>query len=223
MHRSIRLASLGLAAFGCIAVFPLIVAVLHVVQAGHDHALSEAVSVLALGRAGWLMTVAFCSLGTGTLLLAAILRRIAVRPRVGPALIAISGLLSFVSAFVHADGSGPTTTHGRIHQFVGIATFILMIAGMFSLVRAFRRDPAWRSVAMPTFVWALAGVAGFFLIPISGNAYFGVAQRIFLAVLLSWALTLSLRAIRLPATEAELTLSAAQQQGLAPQPGAAAH
>jgi peptidoglycan/LPS O-acetylase OafA/YrhL len=152
--------------------------------------------VLALGQAGWLMTIAFCSLGTGTLLLARTLRDLHPRPRIAPALIAISGLLSYGSAFVHADGSGPTTTHGQIHQGLGIATFILMISGMFALSRAFRRDPAWRSFARPTLIWAVAAVAAFFLIPLSGSAYFGVAQKIFLAVILSWALTTSLRAGR---------------------------
>jgi hypothetical protein len=213
MNRSKRSLSLPLAAFGCIAVFPLIVAMLHIVQAGHDHPLADAVSVLALGRAGWLMAIAFCSLGTGTLLLATTLRRIPAHPRIGTTLIAVSGLLSFVSAFVHADGAGPTTTHGRIHQLVGIATFILMIAGMFSLVRPLRRDRAWHSFATPTLVWAVAGVAGFFLIPISGNAYFGVAQRIFLGILLSWALTISLRATRLADT-AHAAPQATNQNGL---------
>jgi small-conductance mechanosensitive channel len=188
--------SLAHGALAGIAAFPLIVVVLHLVQAGSYHPLSQAVSELALGRAGWLMAVAFCSLGTGTLLLAATLRRLTPRPRVAPWLIAVAGLLSYVSAFVHADGSGPATTHGKIHQIVGVVTFILMIAGMFSLARAFRHDPAWRSAAKPTLIWALAAAGGFFLIPISGSAYFGLAQRIFLAVILSWALMISLRAAR---------------------------
>jgi Protein of unknown function (DUF998) len=189
-------ASLPLAAFAATAVFPLIVVVLHFVQRGHYHPLSQAVSELALGRAGWLMAIAFCSIGTGSLLIALALRRIAAQPRVGPALLALSGLLSFVSAFVHADGSGPTTTHGRIHQFAGVATFLLIIAAMFSLIRAFRRDPAWQQIATPTLVWALTAVVGFFLIPISGNAYFGVAQRVLLATFISWQLTVSLYAHR---------------------------
>ena len=67
------------AAFACIAAFPLIVIVLHLVQAPDYHPLSQAVSELALGRGGWLMTVAFCSLGTGTLLLATILRFVLLR------------------------------------------------------------------------------------------------------------------------------------------------
>jgi hypothetical protein len=187
--------NLARTAVGAIAVFPLIVALLHVVQGHAYHPLSEAVSELALGRGGWLMTIAFCSLGTGTLFLAAMLRRLDAAPRVGPALIAASGLLSYVSAFVHADGPHGSTTHGQIHQAVGIVTFILMIAGMFALVRPFRGDTRFRPLATPTLIWAFAAIGGFFIIPLSGNAYFGAAQRIFLAIILSWALTVSLRGV----------------------------
>jgi hypothetical protein len=44
----------------------LLVLVLHGVQADRYHPLSQAVSELALGQDGWLMAIAFCSLGTGT-------------------------------------------------------------------------------------------------------------------------------------------------------------
>jgi hypothetical protein len=217
--------SLPLAAFATTAVFPLVVVVLHFVQSGHYHPLSQAVSELALGRAGWLMAIAFCSVGTGSLLIALVLRRIATHPRVGPLLLAISGLLSFVSAFVHADGSGPTTTHGQIHQFVGIATFILIIAAMFSLVRAFRRDPVCRPIATPTLAWALTAVASFFLVPISGNAYFGVAQRIMLATFISWQLTISIythrtghrRQVRTERDDSTQPATSSEERGLAPQ------
>jgi hypothetical protein len=223
--------SLPLAAFASTAVFPLIVVALHVVQAGHYHPLSQAVSELALGRAGWLMAIAFCSIGTGSLLIAVVLRRIGTHPRVAPTLLAISGLLSFVSAFVHADGSGPTTTHGQIHKLVGIATFILITTAMFSLIRAFRRDTVWQQLATPTLVWALTAVAAFFLIPISGNAYFGVAQRIMLATFISWQLTISLYAHR---TEQRRQTSRerrnatepgapGKERDLAPQPGITAN
>jgi small-conductance mechanosensitive channel len=183
----------------------LIVFVLHIVQAGDYHPLSQAVSELALGRGGWLMAVAFCSLGTGTLLLALALRHLVPAARIAPWLIGISGFLSYGSAFVHADGTGPSTTHGQIHQGLGIATFILMISGMFSLVRAFRRDPDWRPLATPTLVWAVAAVATFFLIPLSGSNYFGLAQRIFLSVILSWAVTIAFRASRLSRGEIDQT------------------
>jgi hypothetical protein len=196
MHRLTSTQSLARAAFTGIALFPLVVVILHLVQAGSYHPISQAVSELALGRGGWLMAVAFCSLGTGTLLLALTLRRLEPQPRVASALILASGLLSYVSAFVHADGSGPTTTHGQIHQLVGVVTFILMISGMFALVRNFRRNPEWQPLAAPTRVWAIVAVVAFVLIPVSGSDHFGLAQRVFLALILSWALTVSAHAAR---------------------------
>ncbi|MDP9223698.1 MAG: DUF998 domain-containing protein [Actinomycetota bacterium] len=223
-------ASLPLAAFATTAAFPFLIVVLHFVQLGHYHPLRQAVSELALGRAGWLMAIAFCSSGIGSLLIAIVLRRIATQPRVAPTLLATTGLLSFVSAFVHADGSGPTTTHGQIHQFVGIATFLLIIAAMFTLVRPFRRDPVWRSVATPTLAWAIAAVACIFLVPISGAAYFGVAQRILLATLLSWLLTVSLHAHRTrhsrqtsPVLGMATQLAADEHRNLAPHPASSAN
>jgi hypothetical protein len=51
-------------------------------------------------------------------------------------------------------------------------------------------------MATPTLVWAVTAVATFFLIPLSGSAYFGLAQRIFLTVILTWALTTTLFAGR---------------------------
>jgi small-conductance mechanosensitive channel len=193
--------TLARAAVALISAFPLLVLVLHGVQAGRYHPLSQAVSELALGRDGWLMAIAFCSLGTGTLFLAAMLRRLDAPPRVAPWLIGVSGVLSYVSAFVHADGPHSTTTNGQIHQAVGIVTFVLMITGMFALIRPFRRDRRFRRLAAPTLVWGFAAVGGFFLIPLSGAAYFGVAQRIFLTIILSWALTVSARGIEAPARE----------------------
>jgi hypothetical protein len=200
--------NLARAATGLIAVFPVLVVCLHAVQGAAYHPLSQAVSELALGRGGWLMAIAFCALGTGTLFLAAMLRRLDSKPRVAPMLIGVSGLLSYVSAFVHADGPHGTTTHGQIHQAVGIATFILMIAAMFALVRPFRRDPRFDALATPTLLWALAAVGGFVLIPLSGAAYFGVAQRVFLGIILSWAITVTIRGAEWAAAPAELTAAA---------------
>jgi hypothetical protein len=196
--------TLALISFAALAVFPLIVIALHFVQRGHYHPLSQAVSELALGRDGWLMAIAFCSSGLGTLLLALVLRRSSARPRVAPVLLALSGLLSFVSAFVHADASSANTssTHGRIHVLVGVATFLLIIAAMFSAVRAFRRDTSWRPLATPTRLWAIVSIPLFLLIPLAGSADFGLAQRLFIGVLFAWPLTVSLFAYRVERPEA---------------------
>ena len=67
--------NLARTAIALIAAFPLLVLVLHGVQAGRYHPLSQAVSELALGRDGWLMAIAFCSLGTGTQALSGTINR----------------------------------------------------------------------------------------------------------------------------------------------------
>jgi uncharacterized protein DUF998 len=212
-----KIPSLALLTFAFLALFPLIVIALHLVQRGQYHPLSQAVSELALGRAGWLMAIAFCSSGIGTLLLALVLRRSSARPSVAPVLLSLAGVLSFVSAFVHADPSAATTTspHGRIHVLVGVATFLLIVAAMFSSVRAFRRSAEWLPLAMPTRVWAIVSVPLFLLIPLAGDAHFGLAQRAFLSVLFAWPLTVSLFAHRIERGEAHGLLPAVNRQAAA--------
>jgi hypothetical membrane protein len=190
-----------------LATFPVIVVALHLVQRGHYHPLSEAVSELALGRGGWLMFVAFTASGIGTLCAAAVLRRTLARSRAVAALLAVSALGSFVSAVFHADGeTGGTTTHGRIHQTAGIGTFVAVMLVMLVCNARFRRDPCWRPMAWPTLAWTVAAVGSFFLIPAVGGPYFGVAQRIFIATWFTWLFAVIAYArVRLaPATGREL-------------------
>jgi Protein of unknown function (DUF998) len=193
-------------AIALITVFAVVVVILHFVQGGHYHPMSEAVSELALGRDGWLMTIAFCCLGTGTILTAVALRRsLLSRPRVAPAMLALSGMLSYVSAFAHADPSSSniSTTHGAVHQLAGVATFLLIIGCMFSLVRTLRRDRTWRAMAIPTLIWGIAALAAFAATAASSDAYFGLDQRLFLGLALSWILTIAARAYRLPSRHGE--------------------
>src|SRR5579862_276207 len=95
--------SLANAALAGLTAFPVIVVALHAVQRGHYHPLSDAVSELALGRAGWLMWIAFCGAGTGLICLGILHRRLVERSRTAPVLLATAGLLACVSAVFHAD------------------------------------------------------------------------------------------------------------------------
>jgi hypothetical protein len=196
--------SLAARALAGMATFPVIVVVLHVIQRGHYHPLTQAVSELALGRDGWLMAIAFCAAGTGTLCLAILLRRTVASAVVAPALLAISALPTFVSAAFHADGDAKTTLHGQIHQTAGIVSFVLVIVAMFVARRGFRRNPGWHRLARPTLVWGCCAVVAFFLFPVFGNAYFGVAQRILIGTCFSWLIAVAAYA-RLSAVSAEDT------------------
>lgn len=197
-RRPLSTRSLAAGSFAGLAAFPLTVVALNLIQHGRYHPIRQAMSELALGRDGWLMTIAFCAMGIGTVMLALLLHRTA-GALVAPLLLTAAGLLDFVSASFHTDpGNATTTMHGRIHNTAGIATFALFVVAIFAATRSFRRHPAWRPFAPPTLAWAICAVATFFLIPALGNADFGLAQRIFVATWLSWALAAAAYTRRLP-------------------------
>ena len=144
-------------------------------------------SELALGRAGGLMMIAFCSLGAGTIMVAMVLRRELLKALVAPGCLLLAGLLDVVSAFFHTNGENQrSTTSSNIHLAAGISTFVLVTVAMFAAVPPLRRTPAWRRFALPTLLWASAAFGAFFLVPVLGDAQFGLAQRIFVVVWLSW-------------------------------------
>jgi hypothetical membrane protein len=179
-----RIAAAGTAAT---LVYPVLVIVLQYVQRQQYHPAREAISVLALGRDGWLMTVAFCSLALGSGVLAWLMHRI-TQSRIGAALLGISALLTALSAFVHADPESAKTTslHGTVHQFAGILTFLVIIVAMFVLAPKMRAQSEWRRLGTVTRVFAAAGIPAFLLVPVLGNEHMGVAQRVLIGLLLAW-------------------------------------
>jgi hypothetical protein len=178
-----------------IAVFPVIIVVLNLVQLHSYHPIRDAVSLLALGNAGVLLDAAFFLLGLGIWMLARVLATSVNKAVVGPVLMTVAGLAAITSGIFHTNADGaPSTTMSNIHMFAGITVFLSMIATMFVFAWRFRRDPAWRRSALPTLVWAIAGAATFLLIPVVGDARFGIAQRLHIAVWLSWLLFAGLRA-----------------------------
>lgn len=176
-----------------LSVFPAVVVVLSVMNHDTYSGVSQAMSELVLGPGGWLMTVAFVSLGAGSVLLARDLWTAVSHARAAAALLALTGILDLVSAAFHTTTHGqPDTTSSTIHQIAGVLTFLILIAVMFATAVAFRRDRSWRWFAGPTLVWAVLAVGAFFLVPILGDDRFGLAQRIFVGVVLSWLITLSI-------------------------------
>jgi hypothetical protein len=184
-------------AVGGITWFLLGVAVLHVVERSLDprrHMVSE----YALGAYGWIQTFDFLAAGIGAIALGVALSRTIDQPgRMGPLLVAGFGASALVVAFVQADGDGAVTTHGSVHTLVSILGFAALVAGMFTLSRRFRRDPAWLTMRTPTMVWAAASTGTFFLVPILGDSGKGVGQRIFIVVTFSWMLVAGARCLTL--------------------------
>jgi hypothetical protein len=172
-----------------VGLFPAIVVLLTLVQLGDGYdSRRQAISELALGRAGWLMVLAFSALAAGTFMLAVLLRRTGGGV-VAPALLALAAPLSLVSAVFRTDLTGAAvTTHGEVHQVAGIVTFVLMLAAMAVSAVRLRHEPRWRPVVLPTLLLEFTGLLGFFLVPVLGDARFGLAQRVLIGSFITWML-----------------------------------
>ena len=154
----------------------------------------DAVSVLALGRYGWMQTIAFCALGIGTVALAGVIARTTSSRRAAVAL-GIAGALNFVAAGVHTVRVGQHQTPASIvHNLCGVVTFVLTVAVMALLVREFRRSVRWAPMAAPTRLWAILAVV---VLVLTGPLakHFGVAERLLLATLVSWMLACAVYAV----------------------------
>lgn len=179
-------------------VFPIIVIFLSLVQRGHYSPVRQAISELALGRAGSLMVVAFCSLGTGIFLLGRLIRWNVARARVVPVLLSVAAVFAGpMSAAFHTDRTGATATwHGNIHNLAGISAFVLVLISMGVCSYRFRKDPIWRRFATATTAWTSLGVVTFVLIPLLGDPHFGLAQRLFVGTFVAWIIHAGLFALR---------------------------
>lgn len=192
MNRPARSAGrLATAALASVSLFPVTVISLNLVQRNRYSPTRQAISELALGTAGGLMIPAFCALGIGIFLLAVVVRVTAEKARVTPLLLALASIPAGpISAAFHADRSGARTTlHGTVHQTAGLVAFLLILAAMCTAVYRFRREPWWRTHAVPTAVLAALATVALFLIPAVGNSHFGIAQRLFVGTFVAWLLT----------------------------------
>lgn len=198
---SVPTRTLALSGAAFVIGYPCLVAAANVVQRDTYDAASEAMSNLALGRAGWLMTLAFISLGIGNLFAALVVRRLAPRAIVGPVLLIVSACTTLLSAVFQTDADGAASTlHGTVHIALGLSSFVLVIASMTACSVTYVRSGSHRRLGVASAVWALlevAAVISVFLLPAS---LFGIGQRAVLAVAISWLLTTFVVALRSSAT-----------------------
>lgn len=154
------------------AVFLLLLGVLHVVKSELDpswHFISE----YAIGDHGWLMVIAFLSLGLGCVaLFAAIRSQVTTKGgRVGLAflLVAAVGLViaaAFTSDPVTASGD-EVTTHGTVHG-VGtvLGTLGIPIAAVL-IARGLRRNPRWTDARRLLVAATALALVGFLVFELS--------------------------------------------------------
>ena len=186
---------LALGALVALGWFVVALIVLNVVQRGQYDALRQAGSRLALGKGGWLLTIGFCGLGIGTLLVAWLIRRTAPEARAVPPLLAVAGVLQFVAAVSPTDANGASlTNHGLVHNLAGLVSFLLYVAAMVVAGFSFRMSLEWRSFSRATTVWSICAVVSLLLTFILGGlGFFGLGERIALVALVSWLVAVAWR------------------------------
>lgn len=174
----------------CFVYWMVTVVALPILTADVYDPVVQSISALALGRFGALMNVAFFAFGVGSLALAFGLYRAVHDTVAAPLLLAVASVLWFLLGALQTEPGGAESV---AHFAVALTSFLLILVVMFLFARRFRGDARWRSFALPTLVWAIVAVAAFCLIPLLGDEVFGVSERVFVAVWVSWLLATAIR------------------------------
>jgi hypothetical protein len=182
--------------------FTVTVLAMHFIQSDLNP-LKRFASEYALGRWGWLMGVAFIVFGLGILALALGLHRslpTGRRATAAAVLIGIMGIGIVGSGIFPADapledGTVDMTFSGMMHGLFGLFGFLGLIIGSFLLRGVFARDLRWQPLARPArwFAWII--FLGLVAVIVAGNTDLlpGLFQRIWLIVMITWLVLLSLR------------------------------
>lgn len=186
--------SLAAMALAGVGVFIVLVLLLHPLKTQSYDMSTDPVSNYALGDFGYLMTTAFVSAGLGHVALAVALHR-RLRRWLKPSLLTLVGVCLLASAVFEADprDTDPATTHGLIHGLVGVFAFLVMALTPLVFAGSLRLVPAGGRLARSSLVFGIGTVATFLAVPLGfRDAYFGIGQRIFLALYLSWLIMMAL-------------------------------
>jgi hypothetical membrane protein len=184
---------LALIALVGIAYLGLTTLVLHFEPTGYDP-LRQVVSDYAVGSFALEMELGFFAGGVG---LVALGRAISLANpgrifKVGSSLLFIAGLcLLAVGAFPTDVEGAAITLHGTIHSILSQFVFIFGPIGMLLISYGYDRRSFW-----PTLL-AFIAAGGFFAADmVLSLDVTGLAERVFLLVLLSWEFTIALRLLR---------------------------
>lgn len=155
--------------------------------------LRDNISELAIGRYGWIQTLAFVISGLGTIGLGYAIYRLTSGARgsvLGPLLIGIYGFGAVVIAIFptdridsRADVYSQSVT-GWIHSLTAFVCYLCVVIGMFVLTWTFSRLVRWRSLVL----WSslLAGAALALLFVQMEGPRVGLMQRLLITAVSGW-------------------------------------
>lgn len=195
------------AAAGLFTYFVLALLLMHALRPDYtiiDHMISD----YAVGGSGWIMTTAFLSLAFGCLALAIGLFRDGPKSwlgRIGALLLVVVFAGSIVTAVFPTDlEAAPSTPTGDIHTLSFQVNVVSIFVSTLCLAFSYGGSPSWRHRRTPALLFAgllaLAFVAQF--LTLHRGAPYGIANRLFVAVLMAWLISNSLWLARIASERA---------------------
>jgi hypothetical membrane protein len=130
--------------------------------------------------------------------------------KVAPVLLVLAGLCFAVAGLARNDCSseldscqkrvaaGDVSWHHNVHDLVGVAAFLLLVAAPFVLARAFRADSRWSDLRRYSLVTGALALALLLVALAEIEGWTGLVQRLLLAVVLLWIAVLGTRLAREP-------------------------
>ena len=175
---------------------------------------ADPISALAIGPYGWVQDLNFIVFGV-LMLAYAVGLHLGVRPAragiLGPALLALAGVGAMLSGVVPLRAvAGGGTYEPAGHTVAVFMAFLGAGIGLIALSRRMTSDPSWRSLATYTLATGIAIVVLFLAVGALAstpdaplNRWFGLTQRVLLAVWYPCLIILAVRLLRVTrATEA---------------------
>lgn len=185
------------AALGFFVYFVAALLLMHVLRPDYtivDHMISD----YAVGPPGWIMTTAFLSLALGCLALATGMFRDGPKSwlgRAGASLLIVAFVGLIVTALFPTDlETAPTTRTGNIHTISFLVNVAGILVSTLCLAFSYGGSADWRDRRGPALFLAVLLVLAFVgqFLTLHRGAPYGVANRLFVTILMAWLLANSL-------------------------------
>jgi hypothetical protein len=154
-----------------------------------DRTLSDPYSAYAVGRYGFVQTIAFIALSAGSFALLwglSFFGGASASWRFGRILMAMWSVGVLMAAIFPMEG-GPLPASGQLHALASMLSFLSIVGAMFVLSKSIERHAKWRAFARASWLLTFAGAASFAMAAIVHHPVcFAVTQRVFLGAVVLW-------------------------------------
>jgi hypothetical protein len=162
-----------------------------------DRSFAEPMSDYAVGRYGYVQTVAFVALAAGSAAVCAGLCSWGPRSQRWETSRLLIGTWSIgvsLAAAFRVDVNGSTSATGQVHEATSGLAFLAIIAAMWVFTAATRQSAAWKALTRLSYALSATASGAFVAAAVAQpSVAFGVAQRVFLGAIVVWLVTLGAR------------------------------